>query len=716
MSRQGDQDLRFLNTVLSLVEGAPGATERCLRSIETEPFRQWCQRQQIGGLVYLLLEELSVRAVVQRELPLRLRETYLEQWARGERLRLQLAEFADRMAKLGEDFIVLKGLPFAQRYYGAPDRRSTGDLDILVPTARAHSVAQRLEDCGLVRRSPRWDEDSPTLQHVHEVELALDGATVELHHALRVHPAFRIDHGAIWRDRIVVEIPGGSYPALSDEHALLMHLLSLHTDIQIGQTNARWLIDMYRVLEFLGEDFPWPDFLEARSAEGTAKICINGLALFLVVTRSDERFPGLGECLNRHRGEIVLEPDRAVYLDLLRGASLLERKSWPLRQYEGGTARAFSWWLSGMPRRIAAKPAAFAKDLTAGPESPWEDSDEGGTAGLLERGFGVDPATLQSTVLHFGSLRANLLYQQAAHREAVEELFRLRPEPATGGDSGSPLDVVITIFGQEAEQVALQRLPSRPLIVRPLESLVEIHEGVAHSWLYLERTPVEIFIALDLERSSRQLLLHSLMVVLNKLFSLQGRYHLHAAAIGFAGETALFFGGKGAGKSTISVALGRAGGTVYSEDHIMLREDGGGFQVSGCDGNLRLTEKSEAHFFDQPLEGRIVEGQGMVKKEVEMRTILKSSPFVESRVERLFFPFVGEHFEVSPLSAEEAIGLLLEPVLERHRFTDEDETVFLDVFKRLVETTETWRLSLSRDLDELSKLANFLRDLALDRA
>ena len=47
---------------------------------------------------------------------------------------------------------------------------------------------------------------------------------------------------------------------------------------------------------------------------------------------------------------------------------------------------------------------------------------------------------------------------------------------------------------------------------------------------------------------TRPLLLHSLMVVLNKLLSLERRYHLHAAAAAVGGVTSLFVGAKGSGK------------------------------------------------------------------------------------------------------------------------------------------------------------------------
>ncbi len=710
-------DLRFLNTVLALLEGSPSGAERILAAVDHEAFRQWCQRQQIGGLIYLVLEELSVRAEVPRALTLRLRATYLEQWARGERLRLQLAELARRMAEIEQDFLVLKGLPFAQRYYGAVDRRTTGDLDILVPGERAHAVAAGLEERGLIRRSPRWRENSATLQHVHEVDLELDGTTVELHHALRVHRAFRIDSAALWNEAISVELAGEPYRVLCDEHALLLHLLSLHTDIQIGQTNCRWLIDMLRILTRLGPEFAWNEFLVARSEEGTAKICINGLALFQVVTRSDERFPELSDFLLEHRDDIVLQPDRSLYLDLLRGASLVDRKAWPLRQYEGGAVKAFSWWLSGMPRRIAAKPAAFAKDLSSGPRSaPWDDPGDGRAGCVLERDFGVDPSTLQSAQIHFGSVEATLRYQLAEHRDAVDELFRLRPEPDSE-EAGSEIggDVSITIFGLDAGQLGLQILPNQPIVERPLEELTEIHEGIAHGWLYLRRRPVEMFIAIDQQQTSKPLLLHSLMVVLNKLFSLQGLYHLGSTLRPRSvseGSTSLR-GRQGRRQVDDQCGPGKGGrdGLFRGPHHAARQRTGiSGFRLR----RQPATDGEERDVLLRSTPGRSRGGRWWNGQEggrhAQPRRL--QSLHGEPRVADCSFPWSGSVSEIAPMAPEEAAGLLLEPVLERHRFAADDQVAFLDLFKRLVETTETWRLTLSPDLNDLGRLESFLRELS----
>jgi hypothetical protein len=270
----------------------------------------------------------------------------------------------------------------------------------------------------------------------------------------------------------------------------------------------------------------------------------------------------------------------------------------------------------------------------------------------------------------------------------------------------------------------LLRLPSRPVVWRPLERLLEIHDGIVHLWIRdsgaiagaaplpgdRPRSPREAWLAIDREAETRPLLLHSLMVVLNKMLSLDGRYHLHAAAAELAGMTSLFVGGKGSGKSTISLTLGRAGATLFSEDHVMLRCRDRRFLVSGCDGKMHLTEKSERHFFERPLDGRMVESAGVAKKQIDMASVFDCRPHVETEVRSLFFPLVAERFEIRALAKEEAAARLLAPLLERHRFVDDaDQAAFLEVFAGLAESCDTWEVSLSPDLGDLERLVEFLR-------
>ena len=706
------EDLIGLGAIQALQSGETANVTRSLAALDGERFRHWCLRHQVGGLAYLLLEDASLVVGAAAPPAAGLRAAYLEQWARTERLRLSLASLDGVFGEIGEEYLVLKGLPFAERYYGGYDRRATGDLDVLVRRGRAARVAEALEQRGLARRSPRYGGRSASFDHLHQVDLDLDGTGVELHHALRVHPTFRIDEDSLWSSRTPVTIQGTSYATLSDEHALLLHLLGFHTDVQIGQVQARWFADLHQLLHAIEARLDWDAFFTARGRDGTLRICVNALAVFLVLTRRDDWFPGLSAGVAARRDLVAGTPERSDYLALLRGGSIYSRKRWPLEQYDCGTAAAAAWWLSGLPRRVAAKPAAFAHDASASraAASPWGDRPPGRAPMTMASELNVKDDTLLEARLRFGSVLALVRAERASDIDAVRELFRLRvPDSGAqrhGGDEAP--DVTITIASFDAAAPASLRVPVRPVVEHPLERLVEMHEGIAHGWID-ERGRAAAWLAIERDRETRPRLLHALMVLMNRLLARGGRYHVHAAAVGFENATWLFVGGKGAGKSTISLALGRAGGIVYAEDHVMLRADGRTFHAAGCDGDLHLTERTERHFFERPPEGRLVERAGVMKRRLAGSALVECRPYRETEVRGLFFPRVDGRFGVRPLAGEEALARLLEPLVERHRFVDgADRAAFIERFAALVERCETWDLSLSPDLSDLDRLAAFL--------
>jgi hypothetical protein len=258
-------------------------------------------------------------------------------------------------------------------------------------------------------------------------------------------------------------------------------------------------------------------------------------------------------------------------------------------------------------------------------------------------------------------------------------------------------------------------MPSRPVVHHALERIIEMREGIVHAWIY-DRAPLDAYLAIDSSRETAPLLLHSLMVVLNRLLLLQNRFHIHAAAVGFRGFTSLFVGAKGSGKSTISLMLGRAGATVFSEDHVMLRRHEGRFLVSGCDGNMHLTRKTEEHYFEEPVAGRLIESAGVTKKQIDMKSLIDCRPYEETEVTALFFSRLADRFALRRITPEDAVGRMLAPLIERHRFADDkDQESFLDFFVQLVESCDAWELSLSPDLNDLSRLADFLSEQSAAR-
>ena len=195
-------------------------------------------------------------------------------------------------------------------------------------------------------------------------------------------------------------------------------------------------------------------------------------------------------------------------------------------------------------------------------------------------------------------------------------------------------------------------------------------------------------------------------VVLHKILFFLDRVILHGAAVRVGDEVCVFVGDKGAGKSTTSLALARAGGTVLGEDQIVLRRTDGRYLVSGGDERSRVTERTERHFFTEPLAVPARDFAGTMKKEIRMREFFRSEPFQDFPPNRLIFPKVTGTFQLRPLKAQFALLRMLAYNGHFQRFQGgADQKEFLDFLAGFIATVSCWELSLSNDLTELDRLA-----------
>jgi hypothetical protein len=188
-----------------------------------------------------------------------------------------------------------------------------------------------------------------------------------------------------------------------------------------------------------------------------------------------------------------------------------------------------------------------------------------------------------------------------------------------------------------------------------------------------------------------------------------GRVQLHGAAVVAPERSALFLGDKGAGKSTIALAFGRAGAVVLADDQIMMRADDDQIRVSGVDGGLRVTEQTERHFFDEPLDATPRDFGGMLKKEVPLGDHVRARPNEDHALDALYFPRVDVEFAVVPLARTVALERVLAPLVPLHRFAGaRDQFEFVRTMTRFVSTVEVYDLTLGTDLAELDVLVGEL--------
>ena len=268
--------------------------------------------------------------------------------------------------------------------------------------------------------------------------------------------------------------------------------------------------------------------------------------------------------------------------------------------------------------------------------------------------------------------------------------------------------------------VSVKSRPGRIKLAKGFEQALEVERAGSRLRYHVDlmtltadvtKTPVRVDIEVFDEEQEAELLQHFFMMFLDKLLLALGVFRLHGAAIELGGATNVFLGDKGAGKSTLSLALGFAGGSVLADDQLLARRNGSGVAVSGVDGNVRLTTQTESHFLDAPLAIEPREYAGVPKKQVPLASLVPALPHEERMPKRLFFPRVASGFAVEPISQRDAVARILNDFARTQRFGDAtDRANLMGLVVEFVRPLEAADLELSPDLGELDSLVEFLTE------
>jgi hypothetical protein len=326
----------------------------------------------------------------------------------------------------------------------------------------------------------------------------------------------------------------------------------------------------------------------------------------------------------------------------------------------------------------------------------------------------VTPACPETTliipVLRLGSLTARLDAPQSLGADIAYICGTSLKAPTH--ELLARVDVDIVVRDSEEDDTSVATVPPDGMVVRHAHSVSVIQTEALSVTIDHTRTPVQVHVRVRHgERSHYDLCVH-LAVVFHKILFLLDRVVLHAAAVRIAGRVAIFIGDRGAGKTTTALALSRAGGTVLGEDHLILRRSGSGFLVSGCDERWRVDERTERHFFDDPLPFEAADYAGRLKKEVVVRDVA-SQPFTDEPPAQLFFMRTGSHFAITPIPRGVTALRLMEAAGKLQRFVDaSDRLRFLTMVSDFVATITPYALERTDDLADLDRLIDFLRDTA----
>lgn len=187
----------------------------------------------------------------------------------------------------------------------------------------------------------------------------------------------------------------------------------------------------------------------------------------------------------------------------------------------------------------------------------------------------------------------------------------------------------------------------------------------------------------------------------------RGYFNLHAAGVSVGDTSLLFAGHSTAGKSTLAVALCRAGFDFLSDDYVFLSRRDDDLDVLGFPEELDLLDGTIALFPElRPLLD-VAMRPGWVKRQVRVEEYWTAPRTSRSAPGVLVFPSVADSptSAIEPMTPRDAIADLVPNI----QFTNAAlAQAHLDVITDLVRRCGCYRLKTGRDLDTLPAR---LRDL-----
>jgi hypothetical protein len=154
-------------------------------------------------------------------------------------------------------------------------------------------------------------------------------------------------------------------------------------------------------------------------------------------------------------------------------------------------------------------------------------------------------------------------------------------------------------------------------------------------------------------------------ISLMELLERRGRFSLHAGCLAHDGRGVLLAGPTGAGKSTLTIALVRAGLQFVSDDVVFLAHDGDGVRVLGFPDDIGVTDATAARFQELAPVLDTAPADGFPKRLTRMEDAFAASPLLECEPAALVFPEVvaDRPSALTPLDPKQAWLRLVPDVL-----------------------------------------------------
>jgi hypothetical protein len=322
-------------------------------TVDPGRFLRFAHRNQLGAYVYWTLQQLGLASLLPPPLLAAAKASALLTRIKNEKLARHLGDLGDLFDRAGTRVLFIKGPLFAERFYGSIDARGLADLDILI---RAPGDLDGVEAL-LLRAGYEPAFRLPvgralTQRFVHHFEYRREALPLDVHWALQAHFTFAIDYARVWQTAFRSTFGTRSFETTSDEYELVLQILGVLTDLQVGKLGLRSMVDIYRILKRVDAAMDWPGFFDWRARERILRPAVYALALALDVLDCHHEFAALHAALEPRRSSLP-PTDPACRAVLASRPLALGQKLLALRIYETSLARSVGWWLVSLPVRLA---------------------------------------------------------------------------------------------------------------------------------------------------------------------------------------------------------------------------------------------------------------------------------------------------------------------------------------------------------------------------
>jgi len=348
------EHLKFLQRI---VAGNRVSIENCFAdsAFSDDEFVRFMQRQKLAGFLFGSLERTGMAdhlAPYNREL---LAGIYCQQREKFDRLVGELCRLLNSFGDPEPEILWIKGPIFAQRFYGDSGLRRIADLDVVVKgDLEISEIDGFLRKVGYQRTSNLPLGGYLARKVIHSLEYRNGRTKLDVHWTFRTHCSYRIDYERVWQKKQSLELSGAEVQTLCDKDALLLLLVSIFSDLQIGHIRQKAFVDVVMILRRIHDQIDWGNFLQEREQEGLLAITVNVLDLVLGILDCREAFDALAGSIDANYRLVSLTDleDKIKLLDS-RGRAF-RNKLWSMPLYDDPLLQSFGWWVISLPVKLPA--------------------------------------------------------------------------------------------------------------------------------------------------------------------------------------------------------------------------------------------------------------------------------------------------------------------------------------------------------------------------